>query len=102
MTKKTSRFTRTIEDFTCEHCGFFVKGNGYTNHCPKCLYSRHVDIHPGDRQDSCRGMMAPVGLEIKNAEHIIIQRCEKCGYERKNRAVPEDDYNEILKLSADN
>jgi rubrerythrin len=100
MTKKSSRFTRTIEDFTCQHCGFLVKGNGYTNHCPKCLYSRHVDIYPGDRRESCGGMMAPIGLEIKNAEHIIIQRCEKCGHERKNRAVPEDDFNVILKLSA--
>ena len=26
-----------------------MKGNGYTNHCPKCLWSKHVDINPGDR-----------------------------------------------------
>lgn len=102
MTKKIGRFTRTIEDFTCGHCGNFVKGNGYTNHCPKCLYSRHVDINPGDRQADCHGLMAPVGLEIKSAEYLIIQRCEKCGHERKNHAVPEDDFDEILKLSAGN
>ncbi|HCR42265.1 TPA: hypothetical protein DIV45_02815, partial [Patescibacteria group bacterium] len=36
-------FIRTKEDFTCENCGHRVKGSGYTNHCPKCLYSQHVD-----------------------------------------------------------
>ncbi|MFA6992594.1 MAG: RNHCP domain-containing protein, partial [Candidatus Gracilibacteria bacterium] len=39
------RFSRTIEDFVCEKCGAKVKGDGYTNHCPKCLWSKHVDIN---------------------------------------------------------
>ena len=42
-------FTRKVEDFTCEHCGREVHGNGYTNHCPHCLHSKHVDVNPGDR-----------------------------------------------------
>lgn len=34
----TSRkFQRTKEDFTYERCGFFVRGSGYTNHCPQYL-----------------------------------------------------------------
>lgn len=41
--KKPKNFTRVIEDFICENCGTEVKGNGYTNHCPKCLWSKHVD-----------------------------------------------------------
>src|SRR3989338_8156335 len=44
------RFQRTKEDFTCERCGFFVRGSGYTNHCPQCLWSKHVDVNPGNRQ----------------------------------------------------
>ncbi|MBR6751902.1 MAG: RNHCP domain-containing protein, partial [Alphaproteobacteria bacterium] len=43
------QFVKRVENFTCAHCGAEVFGNGYTNHCPKCLWSRHVDNNPGDR-----------------------------------------------------
>ncbi|MFA5023297.1 MAG: RNHCP domain-containing protein, partial [Candidatus Paceibacterota bacterium] len=33
----SQNFKRQIEDFVCEHCGEKVVGNGYTNHCPRCL-----------------------------------------------------------------
>ena len=36
-------FIRKTEDFICENCGAVVVGNGYTNHCPACLYSKHVE-----------------------------------------------------------
>ena len=52
------KFIKVKEDFVCEHCGAEVKGDGYTNHCPKCLWSKHVDVHPGDRAAECGGMMA--------------------------------------------
>ncbi|MEK7061411.1 MAG: RNHCP domain-containing protein, partial [Patescibacteria group bacterium] len=43
-------FVKKIEDFVCKVCGTKVKGTGYTNHCPNCLYSLHVDEEvPGDR-----------------------------------------------------
>ena len=48
------RFTRTVGDFVCENCNTSVKGNGYTDHCPCCLYSKHVDINPGDRDCDCK------------------------------------------------
>ena len=73
------KFQRTIEDFTCENCGFVNKGTGYTNHCPRCLWSKHVDINPGDRQSVCQGLMKPVQVEIKGQEYIIVHRCTKCG-----------------------
>ena len=40
------KFKRKKENFVCENCGAEVKGDGFTNHCPKCLYSKHVDIFP--------------------------------------------------------
>ena len=52
-----ARFTRVVEDFTCGQCGAAVTGDGYTNHCPLCLWSRHVDINPGDRAAECGGLM---------------------------------------------
>lgn len=92
------KFTRTIEDFVCEHCGIKVSGNGYTNHCPECLYSKHVDVNPGDREAQCGGLMKPLRLEMKGQEYSIIHHCEKCDFERKNKVLPQDNYEALLAL----
>ena len=55
--------------FTCEHCGREVvplTSGSYRNHCPFCLYSKHVDALPGDRMSECGGLMEPVGLTYKS------------------------------------
>ncbi len=93
------KFQRHFEDFICEHCGQSVSGNGYTNHCPKCLWSKHVDVNPGDRAAICQGLMKPIDLEQRADEQAIIQHCIKCGFERKNKVVKEDDVDEVIKLS---
>ena len=93
------RFQRQIEDFICEKCGFKVKGNGFTNHCPQCLWSKHVDINPGDRQEICQGLMEPLAVEVKNKAYILIQRCNKCGVIRKNKIEQGDNFELILELS---
>lgn len=92
-------FTKTKEDFVCENCGFKVKGSGYTNHCPKCLYSKHVDVTPGDRAEKCGGLMSPEGFEQKDGRQIIIQKCEKCGAIKRCRTSPQDSVDELVKLS---
>jgi len=95
-------FQRRIEDFKCEHCGEAVLGNGYTNHCPKCMWSKHVDKNPGDRAEKCGGMMEPVGFEKRGSDYIIIQRCLRCRFERKNNFLKGDDFEVLLKLSTTN
>ncbi len=95
----TRKFQRTIEDFVCENCGTEVKGSGYTNHCPKCLWSKHVDVNPGDRMSQCGGMMEPISVETKGGNYIIIHRCSRCSYEKRNKASEEDNFNAILKLA---
>lgn len=92
-------FERKVEDFTCEHCGAEVKGNGYTNHCPKCLWGKHVDIEPGDRAETCGGMMEPVRIEGIADKYVIIHKCTKCGLERPNKAAPEDDPEAIVRCA---
>lgn len=92
-------FQKKIEDFRCEHCGELVSGNGYTNHCPKCLYSRHVDVTPGDRKNPCGGLMKPEGLEIKGGEYKILHVCEKCGIRKKNKTNDQDNPAAIVELS---
>jgi hypothetical protein len=64
-------FTKTVEDFVCEHCGEKVVGDGYTNHCPKCLWSKHVDINPGDRASECQGMMKPINVDVQHGETML-------------------------------
>ncbi len=92
-------FSKKVEDFKCENCGFDVSGNGYTNHCPKCLWSKHVDIHPGDRLSKCGGMMKPISVESKNGEYVITHSCVICGHNKNNKTSPEDDFDQIIKVS---
>jgi hypothetical protein len=93
------RFQRNIEDFVCLHCGYAVQGNGYTNHCPRCLYSRHVDLHPGDRQAGCGGLMAPVAVANKAGVYRLLHRCLVCGAEKWNQSAPEDDFDQLLAIA---
>ena len=60
-----------------------------------------MDIHPGDRQNPCRGLMEPVGLDISAKKGYVIRfRCTKCGGEGRNKAARDDDFGLLLRLSA--
>lgn len=88
------RFQKNDNSFICKNCGLEVKPLGYSsrNHCPRCLCSLHVDIHPGDRANSCGGIMRPIQVEMDSKKgYIILHRCEKCGEIRRNRAANEAD-----------
>ncbi len=92
-------FLRTKEDFVCENCGHKVVGSGYTNHCPKCLWSKHVDIDPGDREEVCKGMMKPIAVETKGGVAVkTLHKCVACGFERPATILNEDSREEIQKL----
>jgi len=84
-------FIKRAEDFTCGQCGTFVRGDGYTNHCPRCLFSRHVDIHPGDRAAECGGLMTPIAFDRRHSAERIIHRCLICGHINPNRVAKNDD-----------
>jgi len=92
-------FQKNKEDFICEKCGEKVIGNGYTNHCPKCLWSKHVDVNPGDRAANCGGMMKPIKVEIEKGEYVLTYHCEKCNFERRKKVEKEDNFDEVIKLA---
>ena len=92
-------FQRRIEDFVCEHCGARVAGSGYTNHCPRCLWSKHVDVYPGDRAAACGGMMEPVRLEGPSPAYTIVHRCVRCGHERRNKVLSGDDPDAVIEIA---
>ncbi len=92
-------FKKNKEDFICGHCATAVVGNGYTNHCPHCLWSKHVDIVPGDRKEDCHGLMEPIRYEkIGDTERIVLQ-CQKCGFEKANKLSPEDNREELFSIA---
>ncbi len=92
-------FNRKIEDFICERCGKENKGDGYTNHCRFCLWSKHVDINPGDRAERCGGMMCPIKIDQEKGEFIITHKCEKCKFERRKFLNKEDDFESLIELA---
>ena len=94
------KFTKRVEDFVCANCGAKVSGNGYTNHCPKCLYSRHVDNNPGDRLSNCGGMMRPISVETTKDGFVITHKCEKCGKIIRQHSSPDDDMDTIISISS--
>ena len=94
------KFTRTIEDFTCERCKAEVVGNGYTNHCPQCLWSKHVDVSPGDRAHLCGGMMRPIALEGTSPNYTIVHECTVCGAQRRIGATKGDSASALVALAS--
>jgi len=94
--KLAKRFQRTQEDFVCEHCGTAVKGTGYTNHCPQCLWSKHVDVNPGDRANVCGGMMKPVQIESSEGKFIIIHECGVCFMRKRNKVSLVDNFDAVI------
>ncbi|MBQ8558234.1 MAG: RNHCP domain-containing protein [Alphaproteobacteria bacterium] len=92
-------FTKTVENFICDVCGETIYGNGYTNHCPHCLSSKHVDIQPGDRLCDCHGVMFAVGYEQRNGAEWITHQCEKCHFQRRNKVAVQDSRKALRALS---
>lgn len=95
------RFNMIDEEFICENCGKKVPPLEYSarDHCPFCLYSKHVDINPGDRENDCKGLMEPIGIEKYKDTYKIIYKCTKCRRTHKNIAARDDDYNKIIEIS---
>jgi len=86
------KFIKNKEDFVCDNCSASVVGDGFTNHCPKCLYSKHVDVYPGDRAAECGALMKPTEFVKEKDEFILTHTCTKCGHMKRNKMSPDDDF----------
>ena len=95
------KFNMIDEAFICENCGKKIEKLGYTarHHCPYCLYSKHVDINPGDRLNTCMGLLKPIGIEKFKDTYKILYKCTKCNKEHKNIMAKDDDMNMIIEIS---
>lgn len=95
-------FSKNDSGFVCGNCGKEVPPLGYSsrNHCPFCLYSKHVDVNPGDRAAECGGLMAPHAVTFHSKKGFVItHRCTLCGQERNNRMQSDDDTELLIRLT---
>lgn len=97
---------RLDDGFKCKHCDAFVSSASFLsgvqnrNHCPYCLWSRHVDLHAaGDRLCACKSPMRPVGLTVKSVhkkyaarsgELMLVHLCTGCDSLSINRIAADD------------
>ena len=100
------RLQMEAEGFQCTHCRAYVSANRMLagvqnrNHCPYCLWSRHLDLYvAGDRLAACREKMKPVGLALKQTakkygpgwgELMLVHECQECGKVSLNRIAADD------------
>ncbi len=95
----SKKFQKKVEDFVCEKCGREVKGTGFTNHCPECLWSKHVDNNPGDREAKCLGLMKPIAVEGTSPYYVLVHKCEVCGHIKRNKIHPTDNFTMVLAIA---
>lgn len=94
-------FKMINESFICENCWKNIEKHpewSARNHCPFCLYSKHLDKDsPGDRLSTCLGLMIPVWIDHKKNKRWMIQhKCQKCWKEILNKVAPDDKYVEFI------
>lgn len=105
-------------DFQCIVCQGYVAADDLLagvqnrNHCPHCLWSKHVDWQQaGDRMAVCKRAMRPLALTVKRSnqkyrpagsgELMLVHQCEGCGKVSINRIAADDHPQRILALFED-
>jgi len=109
------KYRVSVYGFKCRHCQAYVytqadfSGVQNRNHCPYCLWSRHVDhTQPGDRLSACKAIMRPIGLTVKRSrnkyragmvgELMLVHRCNECGKLSINRIAADDEADCLMEL----
>lgn len=96
--------TYSVRTFRCGHCDFavphFAPGTRHRNHCPICLWSRHLDDAPGDRAAACGGLMEPVAISPRpDGEWMVVHRCRQCDELHRTRIAGDDDPVALMSLA---
>jgi RNHCP domain len=91
--------------FRCGHCRLDVPTDAYgtthRNHCPNCLWSRHLDDDtPGDRDAACGSLMEPIAITVRgDGEWVLVHRCGGCDEIHLNRTAGDDNPLLLLRLA---
>ena len=96
---------RRTSSFRCGHCHLDVSldapGTAHRNHCPTCLWSRHLDDDtPGDRDAECGSLMEPIGITVRgDGEWVVVHRCAGCDEIHLNRTAGDDNPLVLFRLA---
>ncbi len=96
---------RRAGSFRCGHCRLDVPGQApgtaHRNHCPNCLWSRHVDDDtPGDRAADCGSLMEAIAVTVRgDGEWVLVHRCAGCDEIHLNRTAGDDNPLALLRLA---
>ncbi len=102
--------------FACSHCNGWAPINEHIgthnrNHCPHCLWSKHLDEEKlGDRKSDCHSGMEPLALTFKEegsdryggershriGELMLVHECVADGQLRINRIASDDNTDQLL------
>ncbi|MGH9118671.1 MAG: RNHCP domain-containing protein [Acidimicrobiales bacterium] len=109
MSRKATPLSRRAHrggarSFRCVNCGLDVPldapGTAHRNHCPSCLWSRHLDDDPGDRSSICRSSMEPIAITVRgDGEWVLIHRCRGCDELHLNRIAGDDNPLLLVRLA---
>lgn len=96
-------FKMINNSFKCENCWKLTEKHpewSARNHCPYCLYSKHLDdTFPGDRLSNCMWLMKPIDIDYKkNKWNMIKNKCTKCWKEILNKVAPDDNFLEFVEI----
>jgi hypothetical protein len=95
----------SFTSFRCQRCRLDVPadapGSRYRNHCPNCLWSRHLDDDtPGDRASDCGSSMEPIAITVRGGgEWVLVHRCLACDEIHLNRSAGDDNPLLLLRLA---
>ena len=114
---KTRRKEHEHGGFDCSHCKEWITihdqiGTHNRNHCPHCLWSRHLDLEKlGDRKSTCKNGMEPIALAFKEegvdryssqnrkvGELMLVHECVADGQLRINRIAADDNQHKVLEV----
>jgi hypothetical protein len=96
--------SRDQRTFRCGRCRLDVStdapGTRHRNHCPNCLWSRHLDVAPGDRSARCAGSMEPIAVSAReDGEWALVHRCAGCAAVRVNRIAGDDNPLRLMQVA---
>ncbi|MBM7785555.1 hypothetical protein JOD67_002235 [Tenggerimyces flavus] len=76
-------------------------GTAHRNHCPNCLWSRHLDDDvPGDRDATCGFSMEPIAISVRgDGEWVLLHRCTGCDEIHLNRTAGDDNPLLLLRMA---
>jgi hypothetical protein len=96
---------RSQTSFRCRNCRLDVSmdapGTEHRNHCPSCLWSRHLDASaPGDRAADCGASMEPIAVWVRSdGEWALVHRCGECATVHVNRIAGDDNPLMLMRLA---